>query len=96
MQRSVAPCTLQWPRKMLAPVPGRPTFPVARHRMEKARTFAVPTECCVVPMHQISVAGFCVANISATLRSCAAGTPVTRSVSCGVHFATSARTSSMP
>jgi hypothetical protein len=29
-------------------------------------------------MHQISVAGFWVANISATRRSCAPGTPETR------------------
>ncbi len=56
----------------------------------------MPTVFCVAPMHQISVAGFCVANSSATLRSCAPGTPETRSTSSGVHFATSARISSMP
>src|SRR3546814_10141978 len=61
---SVAPWTLSWPRKMLAPVPVLPTLPVARHRMQLARTLAVPTVCCVWPMHQISVAGFCVANRS--------------------------------
>ena len=36
-----------WPRKMLAPVPGLPTLPVASSRMQKARTLAVPTVCCV-------------------------------------------------
>ena len=48
------------------------------------------------PMHQISVDGFCVANISATRLSCSPGTPVTRSTSSGVHFSTSLRMSSMP
>ncbi len=81
---------------MFAPVPSAPTLPVASSRTQAARTFAVPTVFCVRPMHQISVAGFWVANISATLRSCAPGTPVTFSTSAGVHFATSLRTSSMP
>ena len=54
----MAPCTLQWPRKMLAPLPKPPTLPVASSRMQNARTLAVPTVCWVAPMHQISVAGF--------------------------------------
>ena len=64
--------------------------------MQNARTLAVPTVCWVAPMHQISVDGFSLANISATRLSCAPGTPVTRSTSSGVHFSTSLRTSSMP
>ncbi len=64
--------------------------------MQNARTLAVPTVCWVAPMHQISVAGFSVANILATRSSCAPGTPETRSTSSGVHFSTSLRTSSMP
>ena len=51
--------------------------------MQLARTLAVPTVCWVWPMHQISVAGFCVANISATRRSWSPGTPVMRSTSSG-------------
>ena len=64
--------------------------------MQKARTFAVPTVCWVAPMHQMKVAGFCLANISATRFSCSPGTPVTRSTSSGSYFSTSLRTSSMP
>ena len=64
--------------------------------MQKARTFAVPTVFCVAPMHQMMVAGFCVANISATRRSCSPGTPVTRSTSSGFHLSISFRASSMP
>ena len=92
----MAPCTLVWPRKMLAPVPNLPTLPVASSAMQNARTLAVPTVCWVAPMHQISVAGFSVANILATRLSCSPGTPDTRSTSSGVHLATSLRMSSMP
>ena len=56
----------------------------------------MPTVFCVAPMHQIRVAGFCVAKTCAMRFTCASGRPVTRSTSCGFHFATSARTSSMP
>ena len=52
--------------------------------MQKARTLAVPTVCWVAPMHQISVEGFCFANVSATRFICASGTPVTRSTSCRI------------
>src|SRR5207253_4323930 len=52
--------------KILAPVPGAPTFPVSKRAMQLARTLAVPTVCWVWPMHQIRVAGFWVANICAT------------------------------
>src|SRR6516162_904912 len=55
---------------MLAPVPGLPTLPVSNSAMQLARTFAVPTVCCVWPMHQIKVEGFCVANIWATRCNC--------------------------
>src|SRR5678809_619735 len=51
---------------MLAPVPNWPTLPVASSAIQKARTLAVPTVCWVAPMHQMSVAGFSVANILAT------------------------------
>ena len=92
----MAPCTLQWPRKMLAPVPNLPTLPVASSAVQNARTLAVPTVCWVAPMHQISVAGFSVANILATRSSCSPGTPETRSTSSGVHFSISFSASSMP
>ena len=81
---------------MLAPVPDEPTLPVASSAMQNARTLAVPTVCWVAPMHQISVAGFSVANARAMRSIWAGGTPVTRSVSSGVHFSTSLRMSSMP
>ena len=71
----MAPCTLVWPRKILAPVPNLPTLPVANSAIQKARTLAVPTVCWVAPMHQMSVAGFSVANILATRSSWAPGTP---------------------
>ena len=58
---------------MLAPVPGLPTLPVSSSAMQLARTLAVPTVCWVWPMHQISVAGFSVANILATRLSCSPG-----------------------
>ena len=93
---SVAPCTLSWPRMMLAPVPGLPTLPVAANAMQLARTLAVPTVCCVWPMDQSNVAGFSVANSLATRSSCAPGTPLTRSTSSGVHFSISLRVSSKP
>ena len=93
---SVAPCTLSWPRMMLAPVPGLPTLPVANNNMQLARTFAVPTVCCVWPMDQSRVAGFSVANILATRSSCAPGTPLTRSTSSGFHLSISLRASSKP
>ena len=64
--------------------------------MQKARTLAVPTVCCVAPMHQIRVEGFSLANSLGDALQLLAGTPVTRSTSSGVHFATSLRTSSMP
>ena len=54
------------------------------------------TVCWVAPIHQMSVAGFSVANILATRSSCAPGTPDTRSTSSGVHLSISLRTSSMP
>ena len=57
--------------------------------MQLARTLAVPTVCWVWPMHQIKVAGFCVANNCATRLSCSPGTPLTRSTSSGVHFSIS-------
>ncbi len=57
--------------------------------MQEARTFAVPTVCCVCPMHQISVDGFWVANISATRLSCSPGIPVMRSTSSGGYFSIS-------
>ncbi len=53
-----------------------PTLPVASSEMQKARTLAVPTVCWVAPMHQISVAGFSFANISAT--RCEAARPERR------------------
>src|SRR5262249_33650296 len=34
---SVAPCTLSWPRKILAPMPGPPTLPVSNSSMQLAR-----------------------------------------------------------
>ena len=46
----------------------------------------MPTVCWVWPMHQISVAGFSVANIFATRSSCSPGTPLTRSTSSGIPF----------
>ena len=64
--------------------------------MHEARTLAVPTVCWVWPMHQISVDGFCLANISATRFSCSPGTPVMSSTVLGSYFFTSARISSMP
>ncbi len=64
--------------------------------MQLARTLAVPTVCCVWPMHQIKVDGFCVANICATRFNCSPGTPETRSTSSGVHFSISLRASSKP
>ena len=64
--------------------------------MLKARTLAVPTVFWVAPMHQIRVEGRFFAMSSPTLRSWSPGTPVTRSTSCGFHFFTSARISSMP
>jgi hypothetical protein len=74
---------------MLAPVPGLPTLPVRRSAMQEARTLAVPTVFCVWPMHQIRVAGFSLANFSATRFSCSPGTPVMRSTSSGGYFSTS-------
>ena len=47
-------------------------------------------------MHQMIVAGFCVANISATRFSWSPGTPVTRSTVAGSHLSISVRASSMP
>ena len=64
--------------------------------MQLARTLAVPTVCWVWPIAQIKVAGFWVANISATRLSCSPGTPETRSTSSGVHLSISLRTSSKP
>ena len=81
---------------MLAPVPGLPTLPVNSSAMQLVRTLAVPTVCWVWPMHQISVAGFWVANISATRLSCSPGTPLTRSTSAGSHFSISFLASSKP
>jgi hypothetical protein len=40
-----------------------PTLPVASNRLQKARTFAVPTVCWVAPMHQMSVEGFSLAKV---------------------------------
>src|SRR2546429_595298 len=42
---------------MFAPLPNPPIFPVASSSTQLARTLAVPTVCCVWPMHQIRVAG---------------------------------------
>ena len=47
-------------------------------------------------MHQMTVPGLLVAIVLATRFSWAPGTPVTLSVSSGVHFFTSSRTKSMP
>ena len=46
--------------------------------------------------HAAFVDGFSVANFWATRFSCSPGTPVMRSTSSGVYFATSLRTSSIP
>ena len=64
--------------------------------MQEARTLAVPTVFCVWPMHQISVAGFSLANFSATRFICSPGTPVIRSTSSGGYFSISLTTWSMP
>ena len=65
--------------------------------MHEARTIALPIVCCVWPMHQTSVDGRFFAIISATLDTCASGTPQASSTLSGVHFAiTSSRTLSMP
>src|SRR5258708_3028226 len=50
----------------------------------------------VCPIAQISVAGFCLAKVSAMCLTCASGRPVTRSTSCGGHFAACLRISSTP
>ena len=81
---------------MLAPPPCTPMFPSASCRIDSARTFAVPTWCCVMPMHQTTDDGRFVASISAAMRTDASGTPVTSLTLSGVHLATSLRTSSMP
>ena len=47
-------------------------------------------------MHQITVPGRLLAMVRATRSSCEPGTPVTRSVSSGVHFFTSALIWSIP
>ena len=64
--------------------------------MQLARTFAVPVANWVCPIAQINVAGFSLANSSATCLTCASGRPVTRSTSRGGHFAASLRISSTP
>ena len=64
---SVAPWTLSWPRKMLAPPPDTPMLPSASCTMHDARTMALPIVCCVWPMHHTSVDGRFFAIISATL-----------------------------
>ncbi len=56
----------------------------------------LPLVCWVPPMHQITVPGRLLASVRATRSSWRPGTPVTRSVSSGVHFFTSARIWSMP
>ena len=65
--------------------------------MHEARTIALPIECWVWPMHHTMVEGRFLAIISATLATCASGTPQASSTLSGVHLAmTSFLTSSMP
>ena len=65
--------------------------------MHDARTTALPVVCCVWPMHHTTVDGRFFAIISATLQTCASGTPQTSSTLSGVHLAiTSSLTLSMP
>ena len=71
-------------------------LPSASCRIASARTLALPTVCCVMPMHQTTVLGRFFASVSATRRTSAGLTPVTSSTRCGVHCATSLRTSSIP
>ena len=89
MQKSVAPCTLSWPRKMLAPPPDTPMLPRANCMTQYARVLLLPVVCWVPPMHQMMVPGRLLANVLATRRNCLPGTPVTCSVSAGFHFFTS-------
>ena len=77
--RSVAPCTLSWPRKMLAPPPCVPIVPRARPKIQYARVLLLPLVCWVPPMHQMMVKGRLLASVRATRLSCEPGTPVTRS-----------------
>ena len=94
---SVAPCTLSWPRKMLAPPPLTPTLPSASCRMHDARTIALPIVCWVWPMHQTSVLGRFSAIVLAALKTVASSTPQASCTLSGVHLArTSSRTLSMP
>ncbi len=51
--------------------------------MHEARTIALPIVCCVWPMHQTIVDGLFLASISATLATCASGTPQASSTSVG-------------
>ena len=65
--------------------------------MQEARTIALPVVCCVCPMHQTTVDGRFFAIISATLKTCASGTPQTSCTLSGVHLViTSSLTLSMP
>ena len=65
--------------------------------MHDARTIALPIVCCVWPMHQTTVDGRFFAIISATLATCASGTPQASSTLSGVHLARiSSFTFSMP
>ena len=65
--------------------------------MHDARTIALPIVCCVCPMHQTTVDGLFFAIISATLYTCASGTPQTSSTLSGVHLVMiSSLTLSMP
>ncbi len=64
--------------------------------MEAARVLLLPIVDWVRPMHHITVDGRFSAIVRATRSTWLAATPVTRSVSSGVHFATSARIWSMP
>src|SRR5512139_3388160 len=77
---SVAPWTLDSPRRALMPPPATPTFPSSIWMMLIARMFWVPTVCCVHPIAYREVpalSGFPVAEyVSYTLRSVSLGVPV--------------------
>ena len=71
-------------------------LPSASCSTQYARVLLLPMVCCVPPMHHTMVPGRFSAMSCAAAFTVSGGTSVTRWVSSGVHFATSARISSIP